>query len=234
MALPKLEATRYTCVLPLSKKTIEYRPFLVKEQKHLLVAGESEDGEVISKSLLDLMRSCTYGDINIDILPMADIEYLFLQIRIKSAGETSDIQLPCEKCEEANEYSIDLSGLELDTSNLPDPHIKLNETMGIHLCYPSMMVAEGPTSKGSETDQLFAVIRGSIESVYNEEEVFTADDWNDKELNDFIDSFNNEQFALIQEFLTNIPRVKDSIEFNCMACGAMNKKELSGIQDFFS
>lgn len=233
MALPKLEATRYTCELPLSKKTVEYRPFLVKEQKHLLVAGESEDGEVITKSLIDLIESCTFGDFTISKTPMSDIEYLFLQIRIKSAGETSDIEIPCEKCEEPNPMKVDLSNVNMDTTNLPDPHIKLTDSMGMKLTYPSINIVNEDV-QGSEPDQIFKIIAGSIESVYNGDEVFTADDWTEKEVNEFIDSFNIDQFNMIQQFLTDIPRIEETMEFSCVACGKANKKVLSGIQDFFS
>ena len=233
MALPKLEATRYTCELPLSKKTVEYRPFLVKEQKHLLVAGESEDGKVITKSLIDLIESCTYGDLRVNKIPMADVEFLFLQIRIKSAGETSDVQLQCEKCEEPNPVSIDLTKVRMETENLPDGHIKLSDTMGMNLVWPAIEQVN-EDDKTTDSEQVFKIISGSIESVYNGDEVFTRDDWNEKEINEFIDSLNIDQFQLVQEFLTNIPRIEETIEFCCVACCADNKRVLSGIQDFFS
>ena len=144
---------------------------------------------------------------------------------LDSVELTDEKTIQCEKCEEPNPVSIDLTKVRMETENLPDGHIKLSDTMGMNLVWPSIEQVN-EDDKATDSEQIFKIISGSIESVYNGDEVFTRDDWTDKELNDFIDSFNIEQFQLVQEFLTNIPRIEETIEYNCVACGTANKKVL--------
>ena len=138
MTLPTINTPTYELEIPSSKDKLTYRPFLVKEQKHLLIAGESEDSKVINKSVVDLIQSCVYTELDLKKIPISDVEYLFVQIRIKSAGETSSVTMPCEKCEERTPIEIDLSKLEMNMT-IPDPHIKLTDTMGMYMTYPNMI-----------------------------------------------------------------------------------------------
>ena len=231
MALPILEANRYTCELPITKKKVEYRAFLVKEQKHLLIAGESEDNTIINRSVVDLLQSCVYTDLNLKEIPISDVEYLFVQIRVKSVGETSDLLLSCTKCEEQNEQVIDLSKLEMNMT-IPDPHIKLNETMGLYMTYPSMGDVD-MDDNSSETEQVFKLMASCVESIYDGEEVYTRDDMNPKELSAFIDSMNTDQFSELNEYITNIPRLEHKVSYECKSCGAHNEVVLAGLSDFF-
>jgi hypothetical protein len=231
MALPILEATRYTCELPISKQEVEYRPFLVKEQKHLLIAGESEDSKVINKSVVDLIQSCVYTELDLKKIPISDVEYLFVQIRIKSAGETSSVTMPCEKCEERTPIEIDLSKLEMNMT-IPDPHIKLTDTMGMYMTYPNMIDIDMKTTL-SEAEQIFKVMSSCIESIYDGEEVYTRDDMDPKELEAFIDSMNTDQFAELNDYMTNIPRLEQKISFECNTCNTHNEAVLKGLSDFF-
>tara|TARA_R110002012_G_scaffold122507_6_gene272594 strand:+ start:13551 stop:14246 length:696 start_codon:yes stop_codon:yes gene_type:complete len=231
MALPILEANRYTCELPITKKKVEYRAFLVKEQKHLLIAGESEDNTIINRSVVDLLQSCVYTDLNLKEIPISDVEYLFVQIRVKSVGETSDLLLSCTKCEEQNEQVIDLSKLEMNMT-VPDPHIKLNETMGLYMTYPSMGDVD-MDDNSSETEQVFKLMASCVESIYDGEEVYTRDDMNPKELSAFIDSMNTDQFSELNEYITNIPRLEHKVSYECKSCGTHNEVVLAGLSDFF-
>jgi hypothetical protein len=231
MALPKLEATRYTCELPITKQKIEYRAFLVKEQKHLLIAGESEDTTIIQKSVIDLIGACVFTEIDLKKIPISDVEYLFVQIRIKSAGETSNILMSCTKCEEQNETVVDLRDVKMNMS-LPEPHIKLNDTMGMYMTYPSMLDVD-MDEKIPETEQVFMLMASCVESIYDGEEVYTKDDMDPKELGEFIDSMNTEQFAVLNEYITNVPRLEHDIVYDCKSCGTHNEVKLAGLQDFF-
>lgn len=231
MALPKLEATRYTCELPITKQKIEYRAFLVKEQKHLLIAGESEDNRTINKSVIDLIEACVFTEINLQEIPISDVEYLFVQIRIKSAGETSNILMSCTKCEEQNEVIVDLREAKMNM-DLPDPHIKLNDTMGMYMTYPSMIDVD-MDDKMNETEQIFVLIASCVESIYDGEEVYTKDDMDPKELSEFIDSMNTDQFAILNEYITEIPRLEHTLSYECKNCGTHNEVKLTGLQDFF-
>ncbi len=231
MALPKLEANRYTCELPISKQKVEYRAFLVKEQKHLLIAGESEDSTTISKSVMDLIEQCVLNDVNMRKAPISDVEFLFVQIRIKSAGETSDIQLKCEHCEELNTVSIPLDKLEMNME-IPDSHIKLGNGLGMNMTYPSMKDLELHDNM-NETEQVFALIAACVESIYEGDEVYTRDDFNNNELKEFIDSMDIDQFTEVQNYMTNIPRLEHKVNFVCSHCQASNELVLSGLSDFF-
>ena len=231
MALPILEANRYTCELPISKQKVEYRAFLVKEQKHLLIAGESENNTVINKSVVDLVQACVYSELDLKEIPITDVEYLFVQIRVKSVGETSDILLPCKKCEEQNEMTVDLSKLKMNMT-VPDPHIKLTETMGMYMTYPSMIDVDMDDNMG-ETDQIFKMMASCIDKIYDGEEVYTKDDMNLKEVGDFIDSMNTDQFEQLNGYITNIPRLEHNAVYECKNCSTHNEVVLSGLNDFF-
>ena len=231
MALPILEANRYTCELPISKQEVEYRPFLVKEQKHLLIAGESEDPKVINKSVIDLIQACVYTEIDLKKIPISDVEYLFVQIRIKSAGETSTVTMPCTKCEERTQIEVDLSKLEMNMT-VPEPHIKLNDKMGLYMTYPNMIGVDVNSNMG-EAEQIFGLVASCIESIYDGDEVYTKDDMDPKELGEFVDSMNTDQFAELNEYMTNIPRLEHKLSFECETCNTHNETVLSGLTDFF-
>ena len=183
MALPKLEAVRYTTELPISKKKAEYRPFLVKEQKVLLVALESEEDITASNSLFDLIQSCVFNtdEIQLEHLPMTDVEWLFLQIRIKSAGETANILLSCDCHEEAQTpVIVDLRDCFV-VEGESNPNIQLTDQIGINLQFPSLKtVQDGGTD--INTNEMFNLIEACIESIYDGDEVHTRDDFNKKEL----------------------------------------------------
>ena len=234
MALPKLDAVRYTTELPVSKKKVDYRPFLVKEQKILLIALESEEGPVVNNSLYDLIEACVYNNDEIDMpyLPMVDVEYLFLQIRIKSVGETADLLLPCECHEEAmTPVTVDLRNSmlhEVDTDN----DIKLTDTIGMILQYPSLNSVKNPTSD-INTNEMFSMIESCIETIYDGDEVHTRDDFTDKELREFVESLTTEQFERVQKFFEDIPKLVNKISYNCKECDKQHDRDLEGISDFF-
>ncbi len=234
MTLPKLEAVHYTTELPITKKKVEYRPFLVKEQKVLLIALESEEEDQATSSMLELLRNCVFNLDQIgklENLPMMDLEYLFVQVRIKSVGETVDVTIPCDKCEETTEVTIDLSEAEL-SGEVPDPKIELLDGIGMTLSYPTMATVSEEDSK-DQTTAVFNMIYNSIETIYSGDEVFTRDDIDRKELEEFLDQFTTEQFEKVQNYFMNMPRYSKTVNFVCSKCEANNEKELIGVMDFF-
>ena len=234
MALPKLDAVRYTTELPVSKKKLDYRPFLVKEQKALLIALESEDNTTTSNSLFDLIRSCVYNpeEASLDHLPMADIEWLFLQIRMKSVGETADLLLSCDCHEESQTpVQVDLRTAKVIESET-DSNIKLTDTIGVILSYPSLNSIKNPTSD-INTSEMFSMIESCIDSIYDGDEVHTRDDFDGKEIREFIESLTTNQFEKIQKFFENIPKLVVTITFNCKECDKSHERDLEGISDFF-
>jgi len=233
MALPVLEATRYTCELPVSKKKVEYRPFLVKEQKLLLVAGESDEQSQITNGMLDLLQNCVFNssEINLNEIPIMDLEYLFIQVRMKSAGETVKVGLGCDKCEQPTDVEIDLRKSEMN-GVMPESTIKLTEEIGIKLTYPSLKSM--PENETSTTESIFDMIAGCIDQVYSGDEVFTRDDFNSKELKDFLDQFTSEQFEKLNNYFMAMPKYSQTIRWTCIDCGEDNERELQGIADFFA
>jgi hypothetical protein len=234
MALPKLDAVRYTTELPVSKQKVDYRPFLVKEQKILLIAMESEDDTTIQTSILDLLQACVYNneDIKLNTLPMADVEYLFLQIRIKSAGETADILLGCDCHEEVQTpITVDLRNAALNRTEVNN-NINITDTIGIILTYPSLSSVKN-VSGDINTNEMFSMIEACIESIYDGDEVHTKDDFDSKELKEFIESLTTDQFEKVQKFFEDMPKLVNKITYNCIECDKYHERDLEGISDFF-
>ena len=155
MALPKLETSKYTAVIPSSKKTIEFRPFLVKEEKILMMAQESKDNLQIIGALKDIIKSCTFNTVDPSELTTYDLEYLFLQLRAKSVGETSEIKIKCDECGEYNEVSVNLSDAEVKNPNdSVDKKIELNDTVGI-IMRPISLAKSEDLSKIKKDEDIF-------------------------------------------------------------------------------
>tara|TARA_B110000902_G_scaffold101598_1_gene120175 strand:+ start:583 stop:1284 length:702 start_codon:yes stop_codon:yes gene_type:complete len=232
MALPVLEATRYICELPVSKKRVEYRPFLVKEQKLLLIASESEEQQEISSSMVDLITNCVFNtdEVNLKQIPIMDVEYLFIQIRIKSSGETVKLGLGCNKCELPTDVEIDLRKSTVE-GVIPESTIKLTDSIGIKLTYPSIETM--PETTKSTTDSVMNMICGCIEQVYSGDDVYTRDDFTNKELEDFLDQFNTDQFEQLNNYFMDMPKYCQTINWTCVECGSSNERELKGLVDFF-
>ena len=234
MALPKIESARYTTELPVTKLKVDYRPFLVKEQKILLQAMESEESSTINNSLTDLLKACVLtDDINIDYIPMADVEYLFIQIRIKSAGETADLLLPCDCHEDAETpVQIDLREIEVVGLDESDNKIQLTTDVGITLQYPSLSSLS--TGVGDiNTIEMFDMIASCVETVYTSDEVQTRDDFTKKDILEFINSLSTDQFTKIQSFFETMPKVIKKVSYTCKECDKVNERDLQGIADFF-
>jgi hypothetical protein len=240
MALPKLEAARFSTELPISKKKVEYRPFLVREQKILLQALEGEDVKNITNSLYDLIKACVYNidETELEHIPMTDLEWLFVQIRIQSAGETADLLFPCDCSEEAKTaVTIDLRNCKV-TENKANPTIELTKDVGLTLTYPSLKhVSENLKGDGdrlANPSEMFDMVASCIATVWEGEEVHTRDDFSKKELLEFLDTLDTEQFDKVQGFFADMPRLIQKIEFTCGECEKHHERELEGISDFFA
>ena len=236
MALPKLEVVSYTTTLPITKKKVTYRPFLVKEQKILLIALESEDSEQATSSMLELMKNCVLNLDKVGLLeklPTTDIEHLFIQVRIKSVGETVDVGIPCDNCEEVAEISVDLTEAKVE-GEVPNPKIELVNDIGMTLSYPTMLSVQNQTPDDKDqTEQIFNLIYESVVNVYQGDAVYTKDDMERNELEEFLDQFTTEQFQKVQDYFTNMPQYSKTINFDCPKCETKNEKKLVGIMDFF-
>ena len=231
MPLPVLEAPTYNLLVPSTKKKLKYRPFLVKEEKILMIAQEAEDENQILQAVKDIIESCTFGKININNIPMYDIEYIFLKIRSKSVGEVVSFQLKCEECGEYNKVELNLEDVEVQFPEKEiNPNIKLNDSVGITL--KPINLSDIRKSKGK--DAISVALISSIDTIYDSDNVYSASSCSKKELDQFVDSLSHQHLEKIQEFILNQPTLKHTIEYTCEKCGHKNSYELNGLQSFFT
>ena len=234
MALPKLTAPKYTTVIPSTGKTIEYRPFLVKEEKILLMAQESEDTAQLILAMKDIVKSCTYDKVNPNDLTSFDLEFLFLKLRAKSVGEISNVKIKCTECDHHTENQIDLDNINVVVDDKISKTIMLTSTVGINLRYIKVkdMAALSDTNK-SQGELINNLIVASIESIFDETAVYPADTSSTEELQGFINSLNREQMSKIEAFISAAPKLQHSLKFTCKGCSHDNDVTLSGLQSFF-
>ena len=235
MGLPIQKAPKFKCELS-DGTIVTYRPFLVKEQKYLLLAKEGKNGEEVLDATKALISSVTDGKVNTDKLMMADLEYLFLQIRAKSVGETQEMTMYCREqgCRGTGKAVIDLSkvGVTYPDKEM-DNTVKLNDTLGVTLRYPTARQLAKVEDIENEGDRLVHLLKHGIESIYDEETVYNTDDIQDSELTEFVESLTLEQVNKLNEFFENIPTLQHDIEFECDSCGTLNTTKLKGLQSFF-
>lgn len=232
MALPQLNVPKYELTVPSTGEKIKYRPYLVKEEKVLMIALESQDETQLVNALKDMVAACTDG-LNISKLSMFDLEYIFIKIRTKSVGETTTIRVPCESCETKVEVDVDLdTGLKVSEGR--DKKIPLTGDTGLIMKFPSVDDFYDITqSKDSEIDKVFRLITRSIDTIYSGDEVFDASTHSEKELVSFIESLNSGQFLIVKDFFDNMPQAAIDVEYKCQSCGHEHKMELKGMSNFF-
>jgi len=235
MALPKLnEVPNYELVIPSTQEKVKFRPYLVKEEKVLMIAMESEDQVQILNAIADTIEACVEDNVKVQSLPTFDIEFMFLQIRSKSVGENITLNLKCEKCEEANEVIIPVDDIQVslpDVSNV----IELSKDISLEMKWPafSSILDKNIVDNESVTDQTFRLITKCIDSVLTEEERIVFKDESEQEQLAFIESLSSDQFSKIQNFLQAMPNLSHDVEFTCTSCTHENKLTLQGFNDFF-
>jgi hypothetical protein len=237
MALPKLSVPQYKVQLPSTRNDLNMRPFLVKEEKVLMIALESNDMEQISKAVRDIILSC-YDLDSLEDLTVFDIEYLFLQLRAKSVGENMNIQIKCtqEECDGLTPISINVDDVEIINQN-QERTILLDEKtgVGVTMKYPSMeLIGSLDIEKLNSVEGVMELIIKCIDSIFDNDNVFDADAESAKDLEQFVESLNSEQFRMIQGFLQEVPAVYYKTEYECDKCKHTNVVELRGLNSFFT
>lgn len=237
MALPRLnESPQYELVIPSSGQTVNYRPFLVKEQKVLLIAYESQDKKQILSAMLNTIETCVKEELNISKLATFDVDYIFTQIRSKSVGETSDIMIRCSECNHENEQSIRLDDIKVPIQK-QDMIVKITDELNVRMKYPNydfflkndVLLNEGST----QSEMLLALVVACLESVETEDERFDLSDESNEEILRFLESLTTDQFDKIGAFTMTMPAMEHDLEFNCESCGHVNNRKLKGLTDFF-
>ena len=235
MALPILETATYELTLPSQDTKVKFRPFLVKEEKILLMAMESGENGQIQNALKEIVSACTFGTINVSKMPTFDLEYIFLQIRAKSVGEVSKLKV---KCPDDNEtfanVEVDLTEVEVQVDEAHTNEIQVNDKIKMLMKYPTMEDFDpAMDAENMKTNQLFDIISKSIYQIYEGEEIHQATDYSQKELNAFVETLTSEDFNKIQTFFSTMPKLKHEIEVTNPKTKVKSKVVLSGLQDFF-
>lgn len=246
MALPVLNAPTHELTLTSNGETIKFRPFLVKEEKLLLMALESNDDDEMMRAMKQLIKNCVLSDIDIEKIPLFDVQYIFLQIRCQSVGEEitlrfkhpDDKNSKGEKCEHIQDVKINLKEIKPEAREGHTTKIDLSPDIGVVMSYPnidmmkSFSASEGNTEVALEL--IFDIIIQNIEMIYQGDEVFYTENHSKDEMRDFLNSLNSMQFNHIREFFQTMPYLRHEFEYTCDKCGCKENINLNGVEDFFA
>lgn len=236
MALPKLNDTpKYEVVIPSSGQKVKFRPYLVKEEKVLLLAIESQDQKQALQAIVDTITACVYDKIDASKLTTFDVEFLFLKIRAKSVGEKSNLIVKCKECNHDNPVSLNLDEVKIDVSQ--QKHIiKLTDKISLKMKWPSytsVTASQAVTGAKTSTDRTFAIVAKCVEAIQTEEENILAKDVDENELIEFLDNLTSTQYNALIEYVSAMPKLEHNLHFACEKCFAPNDVKLEGITDFF-
>ena len=239
MPLPKIATPTYELELPSTGQTVKYRPFLVKEEKVLVIALESEDNKQITNAIKSVLRNCvlTKG-IKVEQLPTFDIEYLFLNIRGKSVGEELEVNVICPDDEKTQvPVKIDLDEIQVQKNEDHTTKVQLDSNLMMELRYPSLeqfIKSNFDFTETNQMDQSFALIASCIDKIYSEDEVWATADCTKKEVNEFLESMNSSQFKEIEKFFETMPKLKHVITITNPQTKVESEVVLEGLASFFA
>jgi len=237
MPLPKSTTPVYELEMPSSKKNIKYRPFLVKEEKVLILALESEDMKQVTDAVKNVLTACiqTRG-IKVDKLSTFDIEYLFLNVRGKSVGEVIDVNVTCpDDGETSVEMQINIDDIKVTTDENHDRDIKLDDALTLRMRYPSLneFVQNNFSQGDNNVDEGFDIIANCIEQVFNEEESWSATDCSKKELMEFVENLTTSQFTKVEKFFLTMPKLTHTLKVTNPKTKVESEIVLEGLASFF-
>ena len=233
MALPKLDSPVYELEQPSTGEKIKYRPFLVKEQKTLMMAQESEDDKQVKEALAGLISNCTFSEIDPYKVPLFDIEFLFLRIRGKSVGETIDLSLLCpddNKTRVSKSVNLEDIGVNMKVGHTNE--IEITDKIKMIMRYPTLNDMED-IDDVTQLGSVFPMILRCVHEIHDGEKIYNRVDMSEKDLEEFIDSLTGEQFERVGEFFETMPKVQHSIEVTNPKTNKKGEVVIEGIQSFF-
>jgi len=237
MALPVANTAKYELMLPSQQKTIKFRPFLVKEEKVLLMAMESGESKEMLSAIKEIVKSCTFGEMIAEDYPMFDIEYVFLQIRAKSVGEKAKLKVLCP--DDGKTYAnveIDLAKIEVFVDDDHSPNIMIDEDrkLGVVMRYPALKDVDADTLQGDiNIQKTYKMITNCIEQIYEDEEVYLRKDTSNKELQDFVDNLSADQMKKLSKFYNTMPRLEHIVKVKNPKTEVESEVTLKGLASFF-
>ena len=235
MALPINEAPKYTCKLLSTKEVITYRPFLVKEEKIMLMAIEADDDEEVQRAITDTVQACVQTrNIDVSKLPIYDFEYLYLQIRAKSIGEIVKLKLKCpDDDKEVVDYDLNIQDIKLTTDKNHTNKIEFEKGYGVILREPTIQSYDSGKIKRTETEVAFKVVRDCIESIYKGDEVFDRNNISEEEIDEYINNLTQEQYTKLLNFFDTMPKIRHRIEYENPKTHKKFALVFNGAADFF-
>jgi len=233
MALPKLNTPTYELELPSTSEVIKYRPFLVKEQKLLLIAQESGEDKEIARAMTELVSSCTFGKIDGKASPLFDIEYLFLRIRGKSVGETVELNVLCpDDGETSVAVKVAIDDINITMLENHTNEIMIQDDVKIVFRYPIISDMEGMISSKSNVESVYQLINKCIQSIHYGDDVYNKVDITEKDVTEFIDQLTSEQFDSLVEFFDTMPKLRHVIKVTNPKTKKKSEVILEGLQSF--
>ena len=233
MALPKLDTPTYRLTLPSTGEEIQYRPFLVKEQKILMMAQESEEDQQILDAVTSLVKTCTFDKIDANDSPMFDVEYIFLQIRGKSVGENVQLKLICPDDEKTSvDVEVDINDIAVQMTDNHTNEIKITDTVKIFLNYPLLRDMKGILAETSQMQQIFSMLTKCVHEIHYGEQIFSKIDISEKDINEFIDQLTTDQFEGIGNFFETMPKLRHVIPITNPKTNVESEVVVEGLASF--
>ena len=234
MALPQIDVPVYTTQLPSTGEVVKFRPFLVREQKQLLIA-QNAGIEQQTQAVLDIVNVCTYEKLPVDKLPAYDIEYLFLQLRTHSVGENIDLVLTCGECENKQETKLDLTTVKVEKSPEHEHNVDLGNGLILNMQDPNLAIINSLRSETELTaDIVIAIIASCIRTIWKGDESYAAMDYTQAELIEFVENLSPGNLEQLEKYFVTMPRLKHVLDFTCNKCGKENSAAMEGLQSFFA
>jgi Zn finger protein HypA/HybF involved in hydrogenase expression len=236
MALPQMNTPLYKINIPSTGKQITFRPFLVREEKALLLSQQSEDTDVMINTLKEVIRGCVKEPIDPDSLAIFDIEYLFTNIRAKSVGEVVELIFTCAHCEEKNnkvKLGVDLTQIPIIKDPKHTNRIELFDNVGVLMKYPNLNTFKKAEGQEDDINSVMEVVIDCIDAIYNGDEMFYTKEQTREEVEEFVMNLTKNQFDKLEEFFVTIPKYRQEIEFDCPECHAHNSTVVEGPASFF-
>ena len=239
MALPKISIPTFEMTIPSTEQKVKYRPFLVKEEKLLLMAMEGKDQKEMANALKQTINNCCIDDIDVNTLASFDLEYFFLLLRAKSIGETIDLTYNCQnmkgktECDNVLEFSINIDDVKVTKDPEHTNKINLTDTVGIMMKYPALETMLDQEFDSNNVDDILKVIMGCMESIYDDTSVYKMKDTDKAETTEFLEGLTQDQFTKIRAFFDTMPKIRYEDTLNCNKCKKDNKVEIEGMQNFF-
>tara|TARA_B100000029_G_scaffold304320_1_gene297194 strand:+ start:886 stop:1635 length:750 start_codon:yes stop_codon:yes gene_type:complete len=249
MGLPKIAIPEYRLTLPSTGKEIKYRPFLVKEEKLLLIAMESEDSKQIIDATINVIKNCIVDNIDVETLPMFDIEYVFLWLRARAKGELIELKYNCPDCKKEIPVSFSVEDVKVFKTESHTNKIELTNDLGIVLKYPNIVLQNEIDSTDDKVNQIENILKSillCIDYIYDKDKTYSQKDHTVEEMEEFLESLNDEQFLKISNFFETMPKLKHKVIIECKnkikeegkkkgkVCGYTEDIVLEGLQSFFA